>query len=276
MNVQIIIDSTADALPAVRKKCTVVPVIVRFGQTEYLDGVTIDHKTFNEKLAPSNEQPTTSQPTPDTFSKFFQTAIDAGQQVVVLTISAKLSGTYQSAAIAAMDYPGQVFVVDSHTVTIGTGLLAQLAVELAEQGANAEQIVRTLEAARADVRLVALVDTLEYLKKGGRISKTVAFAGELLAIKPIIQVLDGELGMVSKARGNKQATAMLDQQIAARDIDFDRPMLLGYTGLDPAPVERYAADSEVFRGKELYAAPIGSVVGPHAGPGAYAAAFFAK
>ncbi len=280
MNVRIIIDSTTDVTPAVREKCTVIPVILRFGETEYLDGVTITYNEFYVKLMESSTLPTTSQPTPDTFIQAYQEAIDAGQQVVVLTISSKLSGTYQSATIAAMDFPGQVYVVDSRNVTIGTGLLAQLAVELAEKGASAEEIVQMLTQEREKVRLIAMVDTLEYLKKGGRISKTVAFAGELLAIKPIIQVLDGELGILGKARGTKQANAMLDKQIEeAGGIDFDKPLLLGYTGLSEIPLARYAADSAVLNAqskRDLYAAAIGSVVGTHAGPGAHAVAFFKK
>ncbi len=280
MKTKIIIDSTADLAPQLREKCTVVPVIVRFGEEEFLDGVTIDYQQFYEKLAQAKELPTTSQPTPDAFAQVFTQAVADGSQAVVLTISSKLSGTYQSATIAAMEYPGQVFVVDSRSVTIGAGLLAQRAVELAEQGADAQTIVQALKQERDRVRLVALVDTLEYLKRGGRISKTVAFTGELLAIKPIIQVLGGELSMLGKARGGKQVAAMLDKQIeAVGGIDFEKPILMGFTGIDPAPAQRFAAESEALNAQPhgpLYAAPIGSVVGTHAGPGAFAAAFFAK
>lgn len=280
MGVKIILDSTVDAIPAVRKKCGIVPLCVRFGDTEFIDGVTIDHKTFYEKLVESDELPTTSQPTPDAFAQEYQKAVDAGQTAVVLTVSSELSGTYQSATIAAMDFPGQVFVVDTRTVAIGSGILAQLAVEMAENGATARQIVDTLNAERENVRLVAMLDTLEYLKKGGRISKTVAFAGNLLSIKPVVCVQDGAIQMLGKARGSKQANNLLVEQIQkAGGVDFDKPVLLGYTGLSDILLQKYIADSAALwqaSKDELRYALIGSVIGTHAGPGAVAAAFFKK
>ena len=280
MNVKIIIDSTADTTAAVKAKCGIVPLTVRFGDTEYIDGVTINHRAFYEKLVESDELPTTSQATPDAFAQEYQKAVDAGQKAVVLTIASQLSGTYQSATIAAMDFPGSVYVVDSKTVAIGTGILAQLAVEMAEAGADAETIARQLSAQRENVRLVALLDTLEYLKKGGRISKTVAFAGGLLSIKPVISVQDGEINMLGKARGSKQANNLLVQQIeAAGGVDFDKPVLLGYTGLSDILLEKYIADSADLWTESktpLQSTPIGSVIGTHAGPGAIAAAFFKK
>ena len=280
MNVRIIIDSTADTSPAVRKKCAVVPLTVNFGEAEYIDGVTITHKEFYEKLVESDVLPTTSQPTPDAFAQEYQKAVDAGQKVVVLTIASKLSGTYQSATIAAMDFPGSVFVVDSKNAAIGTGILAELAVQLAENGADAESIAQQLTEERENVRLVAMLDTLEYLKKGGRISKTVAFAGELLSIKPVISVQDGTINMLGKARGSKQANNLLVKQIeAAGGVDFDKPVLLGYTGLSDMLLQKYITDSAALWQEsktDLNITPIGSVIGTHAGPGAVAAAFFKK
>ena len=280
MRVKIILDSTVDTIPAVREKCGIVPLSVRFGDTEYIDGVTINHKTFYEKLVESDELPTTSQPTPDAFAQEYQKAVDAGQTAVVLTVSSELSGTYQSATIAAMDFPGQVFVVDTRTVAIGSGILAQMAVEMAESGASAEQIVEKMTIERENVRLVAMLDTLEYLKKGGRISKTVAFAGNLLSIKPVICVQDGAIQMLGKARGSKQANNLLVEQIQkAGGVDFDKPVLLGYTGLSDILLQKYIADSAaLWQGSkdELRYALIGSVIGTHAGPGAVAAAFFKK
>jgi DegV family protein with EDD domain len=280
MRVKIILDSTVDIIPAVREKCGIVPLCVRFGDTEYIDGVTIDHKTFYEKLVESDELPTTSQPTPDAFAQEYQKAVDAGQTAVVLTVSSELSGTYQSATIAAMDFPGKVYVVDTRTVAIGSGILAQMAVEMAESGASAEQIVEKLTVERENVRLVAMLDTLEYLKKGGRISKTVAFAGNLLSIKPVICVQDGVIQMLGKARGSKQANNLLVEQIQkAGGVDFDKPVLLGYTGLSDILLQKYIADSAALwqdSKDELRYALIGSVIGTHAGPGAVAAAFFKK
>lgn len=280
MNTRIIIDSTADSIAAVREKCTVVPLTVRFGDTEYIDGVTITHGQFYEKLVESDVLPTTSQPTPDAFAQAYQAAVDAGQDVVVLTISSKLSGTFQSASIAAMDFPGQVYVVDSQTATIGTGILAELALELAESGMSAQDIAEKLTEERENVCLVAMLDTLEYLKKGGRISKTVAFAGELLSIKPVISVQDGEIHMLGKARGSRQGNNLLVKQIeAAGGVDFSKPLLLGYSGLSDILLQKYIADSAALwegNASQLHCTPIGSVIGTHAGPGAVAAAFFKK
>lgn len=280
MNTQIIIDSTTNIPRSFRDKCTIVPLCVRFGDTEYLDGVTIDHKQFYEKLIESDQLPSTSQPTPDAFAQAYQKVVDAGQKAVVLTVSSELSGTYQSATIAAMDFPGKIYVVDSRSVAIGTGILAQLAIDMAQKGAAPEEIVRHISAQRENVRLIAMLDTLEYLKKGGRISPTVAFAGNLLAIKPVICVRDGAIVMLGKARGSKQAGNLLVEEIQkAGGVDFDKPVLLGYTGLNDTLLQKYIADSSALWAhskQELEYTPIGSVIGTHAGPGAVAAAFFAK
>lgn len=278
MSVKVIIDSTTDVVPAVRSRCAVVPLSVRFGDEEYIDGVTIDHVTFYEKLMVSAQLPTTSQPTPDAFAQAYETALAAHDQVLVLTLSAALSGTYQSAVIAAMDYPGKVWVVDTRNVSIGAGILAELALDLADQGKNAEEIAKTMEKERGNVRIFAMVDTLEYLKKGGRISKTVAFAGELLAVKPLIFIDDGEIKMAGKARGVKQANLQLNKFFQeAGQMDSGKPALLGYTGLSDIPVKKYAEESDgMWEPYKNRVCPIGCTIGTHGGPGAYAAACFVK
>lgn len=273
MSVKIIIDSTVDTSAATRGKCTIVPLTVRFGDTEYTDGVTISHQEFYQKLVSSKELPTTSQPTPDAFAQEYQKVVDAGDTAVVLTIASKLSGTYQSATIAAMDFPEQIFVVDSRNATIGSGILAELAVRLAEEGKTAKEIFDTLLAQREKVRLFAMVDTLEYLKKGGRVSKTVAFAGELLSIKPLIQVLDGKIEMAGKARGSRQANAMLQKQVETIGVDLTLPYILGYTGTESTLLEKFIAESgDLWTNADTTI--IGSAIGTHAGPGAFATAFF--
>lgn len=279
MNVKIIIDSTVDTTPAIRAKCAVVPLTVRFGDTEYVDGVTITHNEFYEKLAADSVLPTTSQPTPDAFIQEYRKALDAGQKAVVLTVSSELSGTYQSATIAAMEFPDSIYVVDTRNVAIGSGLLAQMAVEMAESGASAEAIAQRVSAEREKVQMVAVLDTLEYLKKGGRISKTAAFAGELLSIKPLICIADGQIRMLGKARGTRQSNAMLNKEIEAGGVDFTKPILLGYTGTGDELLQKYIADSADLWAPvptPLPCTAIGSVIGTHAGPGAYAAAFIKK
>ncbi len=278
MSVKIIIDSTADMPCAIKDKFTVVPLSIYFGDTEYVDGVTIDHKLFYEKLIESDVIPSTSQASPEAFARAFEEVTSNCDEAVVITIASKLSGTYQSACIAASDYSGKVFVVDSCTASIGTATLAQYALTLAEQGKAASEIAEILNERKHDICVIALLDTLEYLKKGGRISKTAAIAGGILSIKPVMSIQDGEIIALGKARGSKQGNNLLVKEIEkAGGVDFTMPVILGYTGLSDALLEKYIADSEfIWHGSEtaLQKTAIGSVIGTHAGPGAIAAAFF--
>ena len=280
MNVNLIIDSTTDLRPGLRERFIVVPLTVHFGEEEYIDGVTISHREFYEKLVESDALPSTSQAVPAAFADVFEQVVSRGETAVVLTLASQLSGTYQSAMIAANDYPDSIFVVDGTSVAIGTGILAELALRLRDQGLSAAQIAATLEEEKGNIRIVALLDTLEYLKRGGRISATVAFAGSLLSIKPVIAVQDGVIQMLGKARGSKQGNNLLVQQIAnAGGVDFDKPLLLGFTGLSDALLLKYIEDSRALweNGTDnLPITSIGSVVGTHAGPGAIAVAFFHK
>ena len=277
MNTRIIVDSTTELMPEYRERVKVIPLIVRFGEEEYIDGVTIDHKTFYEKLIESDVLPATSQANPDTFMKAFDEIKAAGESAVVITLSSKLSGTYQSAIIAAEDYDN-IYVVDSGTVTIGASILTELALKYLDEGMDARAVAEKLEEDKKKIHIVALVDTLEYLKKGGRISKTVAFAGTLLNIKPVISVTDGEINMLGKARGSKMGNNLLVQEIEkAGGIDFSKPVLLGYSGLSDILLKKYIEDSRHIWDSNLESVrytTIGSVIGTHAGPGAIAVAFF--
>lgn len=277
MKTRIIVDSTSDLLPNIKEQVHVVPLTVHFGDEEYIDGVTIDHKAFYEKLVETDVHPSTSQATPASFSKEYEKAAQAGEEVVVITLSAKLSGTYQSAVIAAVDYEN-IHVVDSGSVAIGGGILVELALQLRDAGLDAKQIAQELEKAKEKICIVALVDTLEYLKRGGRVSKTVAFAGTLLNIKPVLSIVNGEINMLGKARGSKQGNNLLVQEIEkAGGVDFSKPVLLGYTGMSDALLRKYIEDSRHIWEKGLEAVrytTIGSVIGTHAGPGAVAVAFF--
>ena len=275
--VRIITDSTADLSASDREKVTVLPLTVRFGDEEFIDGVTIDHRTFYEKLASCDDLPTTSQATPDSFMTELEKAKAAGESAVVLTLASNFSGTYQSAMIAAAEYEN-VYVVDSGSVAIGTGILVELALRLLDEGKSAEEIAQRLEEEKKKIVIVALVDTLEYLKKGGRVSKTVAFAGTVLIIKPVLSVIDGQIHMLGKARGSKMGNNLLVQEIdKAGGIDFSKPVLLGYSGISNALMEKYIEDSRHIWEDNLPQVrytTIGSVIGTHAGPGAVAVAFF--
>ena len=279
MSVKIVVDSTADMTAEVAKRVKIVPLTVHFGEKEYVSGVDIDSKKFYEMLVESDELPTTSQPTPFAFEEAYREAIEEGHDVVCITCSGGLSGTNQSANIAAEEYPGKVFVVDSKTIAISLGILVEYALQLVDKGLSAEEIALNLLRKRDKVRLLALVDTLEYLKKGGRVSATVAFAGGLLNIKPVITVEDGVVKVLGKARGSKQGNNLLVQEIMkAGGVDFSKPVMLGYTGLSDALLQKYIADSAALWEGKCDCLPISivsSVVGTHVGPGAVAVAFFA-
>ena len=208
MNTRIIVDSTTDLMPEVKGRVSVVPLTVHFGDEEYIDGVTIDHKSFYEKLVETDVHPTTSQATPAAFMTEYEKVRAAGDSAVVITLSAKLSGTYQSAVIAAADFEN-IYVVDSASATIGAAVLTELALRYLDEGLEAKEIASRLEEEKKRILIVALLDTLEYLKRGGRISKTVAFAGAVLNIKPVIAVSDGEILVLGKARGSKMGNNLL-------------------------------------------------------------------
>ena len=277
MKTKIIVDSTADLMSEYKSRVSVVPLTVHFGDQEYIDGITIDHNTFYEKLVEDDVLPTTSQATPDAFMKEFDKVKEAGESAVVITVSSKLSGTYQSAMIAAAEYEN-IHIVDSGTVAMGGGILVEMALRFLDEGLDAKTIAEKLEEEKKKIVIVALVDTLEYLKKGGRVSKAVAFAGGVLNIKPVLSVIDGEINMLGKARGSKMGNNLLVQEIEkAGGVDFSKPVLLGYSGLSDALLLKYIEDSKHIWDKGLDAVrytTIGSVIGTHAGPGAVAVAFF--
>ena len=277
--VRILVDSTVDLPERCRAQVRAVPLTVHFGDEELIDGVTIDRRRFYERLIESDVLPTTSQATPAAFVKEFEAVRQAGESAVVITISAELSGTYQSACIAAAEYDN-IYVVDSGTAAIGAGILAEYALTCLDRGMDAAGLARALEQKRQDVCVLALVDTLEYLKRGGRISKTTALAGGLLNIKPVLTIENGEILLVGKARGSRQGNNLLVEKIhACGGIDFSLPILLGYTGLTDVFLKKYVEDSRALWENgtgRLDSTLIGGVIGTHAGPGAVAVAFFRK
>ena len=279
MKTRIIVDSTSDLMPEIKERVHIVPLTLRFGEEEFIDGVTIDHKRFYEKLVECDVLPVTSQATPHAFAKEYEKAAKAGECAVVITISSKLSGTYQSAMIAAEDYEN-IYVVDSGTGAMGGGILTELALKLLDEGMDAKSIAEKLEEEKKKIIIVALVDTLEYLQKGGRVSKTVAFAGSVLNIKPVLSVIDGEISLLGKARGSKMGNNLLVQEIdKAGGIDFKKPLLLGYSGLSDALLLKYIEDSRhIWEGNldEVRYTTVGSVIGTHVGSGAVVVAFYKK
>ena len=280
MAVRIITDSGIDLPGELDPRLTVVPLGITFGTTTYADGVDLTNDRFYELLIESDELPKTSQATPFAYQQVFEQVRAAGEEAVVITLSSKLSGTYQSAVTAAADFP-EVHVVDGKNVTIGQSLLVLYALRLVDEGLAAAEIAEKVESVVDRVCLLALLDTLEYLKRGGRIPKSVGAIGELLAIKPVVGVVDGEVAMLGKARGSKNGRNQLHQQVEKHGIDFDMPILLGYTGLSQKLLKKYLDDNRaIWEDKvsedELPITSVGATIGTHVGPGAIALAFFAK
>lgn len=279
MAVVLITDSGCDldAVQAQQSNITLVPMTVRFGDTEYLSGVNLSNEEFYTKLTESKELPTTSQPTPYDFEKAFQKIKNAGDEAVVLCVSSALSGTYQSACIAADGLEDCIHVVDSKAVSVAQRILLDYAVLLKEQGLTAKQIAAELEEKKACVCAYGAVDTLEYLIKGGRLSKASGAVGSMLGIRPVLTLCKGALEVAGKARGPKAAVSTTNRLIGEAGVDFSMPYGIGYTGNDPTVTEAYltAADS-VWADRTVPVYQIGSTVGTHTGPGLFMAAFFKK
>lgn len=279
MSVRIIIDSSSDFEldVAAAHGITVIPMKTIFGEQEFAEGVDITREQFYEKLVETDDFPRTSQVTPFEFTRALE-GLEPGDEALIITLSGKLSGTAESARIAAAQSPVPAFVVDSESVTIGERILAERAVEMRDAGLDAASIADALDREKKGIKVIATLDTLEYLKRGGRISAAVALAGGLLSIKPVVGVVDGEVAVLGKARGSKQGNNMLREMIAETGIDFSRPVHLGYTGLSDKLLRKYVADSrDLFEGSvaELESSIIGSTIGTHVGPGAIAVAYFA-
>lgn len=274
--IRIVTDSASDILKPFPENLTVLPLTIRFGEEEFRDGVDMSHRQFYEKLLEDDIFPTTSLIPPAAFEEVFRESAQRGETVLVITLSGKLSGTFQSAEVAAEDAPGEVYVVDSRNVTAGERLLVEYALRMVSEGVSARQIVRTLEQARERIHILGLLDTLEYLRKGGRISKTVAFVGEVMAIKPVVTVANGEVAILGKARGSKNGSNFLIREIQnCGGVNFQLPYCLGYTGLSDAILQKYIADSEdIWRGHDLPIHTVGATIGTHVGPNAIVVAFF--
>lgn len=280
MSVQIVIDSACDLPKSTADTLGLhyMPMRTIFGDQEYLDGISLTGEQFYEKLIETDEVPKTSQVPPSDFEAAFEKIIAAGDTALCITISSKLSGTYQSAMTAAERFGDKVIVVDSLNVTVGEQLLVLRAMQLQKEGWSAWEMAEILNHEKKRIRLIALLDTLEYLKKGGRISSTVAFAGTLLSIKPVIALVDGEIELLGKARGSKNGNNKLMELVeSSRGIDFERPFSLAYSGLSDHLLRKYITDSHaLYEGKtdHLPVCRIGSTIGTHAGPGAIGVAFF--
>ena len=282
MAIKILVDSASDISKeeAAELGVVVLPMLVSFGDEEYYDGVDITPRQFYEKLIEGDELPKTSQITPFRFEEAYKEHTKNGDELVVITISSKLSGTYNAAKQAAVGFEDKVRVVDSLNACIGERLLCQYGVRLIGQGVSLDELTAELERVKSKINVMAVIGTLEYLKKGGRISAAVAFAGEMLSLKPVVAVVDGEVKVVGKALGSKKGNNLLNRLVAEKGgIDFSMPFGTVWSGLDKTMLEKYVKDSSALWAESTDSVPsyiLGGTIGTHIGPGAVGVAFFNK
>lgn len=282
MAVKIFVDSGSDITEKEATELGIgfLPIEVRFGNEEYLDGVNLTAQTFYQKLESSNEFPKTSQINPFRFEEAFTKATFDGSEVVMITLSSKISGTYQSALQGAKNFENKVFVVDSLNACSGQRILTLYALQLAKEGKSAQQIKEELDKAKLNIKLFAVIDTLEYLKKGGRISAASAAIGTMLSIKPVIGVIDGEIKVLAKAMGTKKGYMTLNSIIEKNaNIDYEKPLSLLYSGNSLTPINNYKQTINHIVEKtnnQIECHPLGSTIGAHIGSGAVGLAYFVK
>ena len=282
MAVRIVTDSASDISQEKAKEwnITVLPLRVRFGEEEFLDGVTLSGTDFYKKLVETDEIPKTSQITPFEYSEEFRKADECGDELIYFCLSSGVSGSYESACMAAAEFSENIHVVDTKQFCISEYVIVQRAVQLRDQGLNAGQIIEVITPEIEKAHVIAVFDTLEYLKLGGRISSAAAFAGGVLMIKPVITIEDGKVRVIGKARGSRNGHNMLMEFIKKTGgIDYDKPTCLAYSGFSDEMLKKYVEDSKsLYEGHEdsIQYAIAGATIGTYAGPGAIAFAYFEK
>lgn len=277
--VRIVTDSTCDILKDEQEALgiRVIPLTVMFGDKSYKEGIDLSKEEFYEKLADSNILPKTSQVNPQEFEDAFREIIEDGDEVLCILVGAKLSGTYQSATIAAVEFDSsKIVIIDSKISSIGLALLVKEAVKLRDMGKNLKEIQVKINNMVDKVRLYGVIDTLKYLKLGGRLSTTSAIIGSILGIQPIIEVRDGKVSAVGKARSLKSGLNKVIELIDENPIDYKYSLAYGYSNdmdkLDKAL--EHMKDKVITDNK--FISNIGSVVGTHAGPGVVCIAYISK
>ncbi|WP_281887770.1 DegV family protein [Paenibacillus sp. YYML68] len=274
--VRIVTDSTSDIPAELREALGIemVPLKVLFGSESLRDAVDITADTFYDKLAQSPALPTTSQPSPAEFVEVYRRLSEPdGASILSIHLSSAFSGTYQSAQIARtmVEDSADVTLIDTKSASYGFGLLVVAAAEAARQGKSKEEIVQLVEELRQRKQVYFMVDTLEYLQKGGRIGKAAALVGSLLNIKPILSISEeGLVYSVDKVRGTKKALSRIGELLKQDFADTPVHLVFGYTKNKSDVSELQAQLEAAFQVKSVSYTQIGSVVGAHVGPGTIA------
>lgn len=277
MVVRIVTDSTADLPPGVVRDLgiEVVPLKVFFGDDAYLDGVELDNAGFYKKLAASKDLPTTSQPAPAAFQEAYQRLIDEGADAILsLHLSAKLSGTYQAACTGRDSLPESTraipfAILDSQSISIGMNYPVQQASRMAREGKSLAEIQEAVEDTLARTHLMAVLDTLEYVRRGGRIGAASALLGNMLSFKPIVSLKDGEVVPLERPRTRGKAYARLAQLLAEMgEVEY---VAIAESD-DEVGQQLSAALKSVYSG-DVSMYKLGAVLGTHTGPGTAAISF---
>ncbi|HEX4756280.1 MAG TPA: DegV family protein [Candidatus Dormibacteraeota bacterium] len=266
--IRVVTDSTSDILPAAAAQLgvDVVPLTVRFGDEQFRDGVDLSPEQFYGRLSDTPVQPSTSQPTPEQFAEVYRRHADAGDSVVSVHISAKLSGTIQSASLAAQEFgDGVVRVVDSMTVSAGTQFLVRGALADIAAGAGQDEVVEHMEERRERIGVYVLLDTLTYLQRGGRIGRAQGLLGGILNVKPLLRVAEGEVQPEARVRSRQQGIAKLVELAAAqRPLEALAVFHCGAPNLLALIEPKLRADHP---GLAILEGQLGAVVGTYSGPG---------
>lgn len=278
MGIRIVTDSVSDIPKTIAKELGIIvlPLTVTFGKEVFKDGVDISSKEFFKKLKESPNIPFTSQVTPGEFIKTFEDVRGAGDNIIAILMSSQLSGTFNSGKTAKEYVDSEnIEVIDSKSVTFGQGLMVIEAARMAKMGYSKEQIVKRVLDMRKNMVYKFLVDDLEYLRRGGRLSSSQAMVGKILSIKPILTMEEGKLVLEDKVRGKKKGIKWIINWIKERKIDLsDKTIGLFHSGdLEGLKaLKKNILDN--FEVGEILEAEVGAVVGTHAGPGCIAIAFF--
>lgn len=270
-NIKVISDSLSDIPKELIEKYDIgiVPLIIRLDEVDYKDGIDINNKEFYEKLRNSKDIPKTSQATYIQFKETFEKYIDEGKQILYISGSSKATGTYQSAMMAKNDIEGDITLFDSLNLCYGCGVQVVKACEMLEEGKTLDEVIAKLEKMRESLYVIFAVDTLEYLKKGGRISATKAMVGSVLSIKPLIHIKDGQLDNITQVRGKKHVISKIIELIRENcGDDFSNKGFAVADGDNKVDVVKLKeAIQAEFNPKELIDIEVGPTIGSHAGPG---------
>ncbi len=281
MATYIVTDSTCDLgwskEESTKKGIIFAPLKVIFSGVEYRDGEDISKTEFFEKLVACEELPTTSQVNPDEFDNIFRPIVERGDSIIGIFISSSLSGTYNSACLAAkMIGSENIHVIDSNTTVMALGLLVRETLKLIEQNVPTDEIVKTITDLTKRVKIVAFFSSLKYLKMGGRVSAAKAMVAGMLGIYPIIEFKDNKLDITDKKRGKANALQHLVDHVNGLDIDTDYPMAYAYSVTDESAKELCKILSKKYPNSGDFTDELGAVIGTHVGPGACGVAYIVK